>query len=377
MNLLRKHRLLWIVVGTVWSIAFVESQTIPRVTIRGHVTDDSTDAPLPSVNVFIAGTMINTVTDTNGVFVLNTVPLGSHDLVISRVGYETVTYPLTLARQTDRVLNFRLHQRTINLPTTEITDQFDKSWKDHLEVFTKEFVGSSANAKECRILNPEILDFTHDSLTGNLKTFSDRPLYLENRALGYHIMMLLHDFEKSPGLLRYTVQLQFDELQSPDSSTTALWKLRRMKTYRGSMRDFLCSLIGGDAHRNGFIVQKSDDPAYGEVSKYELDHSDVISVTYDSLSNYERYINFPGYVRVMYLNDREPDEYTAFRTYDGSENTTSAQHQTSWMLMQATRATVDLNGNLLLPYCIKVFGYWAFQRIADTLPRDYEPDEDK
>ena len=175
MDLLRKNRFLFGVFGMLCAVAVVESQTIPRVTIRGSVSDDSTGTPLLSVNVFIAGTMMNTITDTNGTYGLHNVPLGSHDLIVSRVGYETITYPLFLARQTDRNLNFRLKQRTISLPTTNVSDQFDRTWPDNLEVFTREFIGSSANAKECRFTNPEIVDFIHDSTTGSLRAVSDRP----------------------------------------------------------------------------------------------------------------------------------------------------------------------------------------------------------
>ena len=368
-------RFLLTLLGTLCAFAAVESQTIPRVTIRGYVIDDSTHAPLISANVFIAGTMMNTITDTNGTYVLRNVPLGSHELIVSLIGYETITYPLHLAKQRDRTLDFKLKPRTISLPTTEITEQFDRMWKEHLVTFTKEFIGSSSNAKECRIINPEILDFKHDPISGSLKTLSERPLYLENEALGYRIMMLLNDFEKTSGLLRYTVQLRFEKLPPPDSATALLWKRNRLLTYRGSLRHFLHSVITDRVAENGFVVQKSDGPTWGEIYRYDINRSEVIYVTSDSLSKYEQYINFPGYLRVIYLNEREPDEFVSFRHYDGSDLPVNLEHQTSWILMQATHATVDLEGNLLLPYSVKVYGYWAFQRIADTLPKEYDPDE--
>ncbi len=345
------------------------------MTIRGHVIDDSTHTPIFSVNVFIAGTMMNAITDTNGAYVLKDVPLGSNELIVSRIGYEPVTYPLHLEKQKDRTLDFKLEPRTINLPTTEITEGFDRRWKEYIEVFTKEFIGSSSNAKECRIINPEILDFKRDPKSGSLKTLSERPLYLENKALGYRIMILLNDFEKTSGLLRYTVQLRFEKLPPPDSETVQLWKRNRLLAYRGSLRHFLYSVITGRVAEDGFVVQKSDGPTWREIYRYDINRPETIYVTSDSLSKYERYINFPGYLRVIYLNERESDEFISFRHYDGSDLPVNLEHQTSWILMQATHATVDLEGNLLLPYSIKVYGYWAFQRIADTLPKEYNPEE--
>lgn len=353
----------------------VQCQTPPHVTIRGHVSDDSTDSPLHSANVFIAGSMMNTATNTDGTYELHDVPLGSHVLIISLVGYETISYALHLARQKDRTLDFRLRPRTISVPTTEITGQFNASWKEHLEIFTKEFIGSSANAKKCRIINPEILDFKHDPVSGTLSTLSEQPLIVENRALGYRIMMLLNDFEKSTGLLRYTVQLRFEKLAPPDSSAAAEWKKNRLRAYRGSFRHFLYSVIANRVAENGFVVQLSNGPNWGETTKYDVNRYEVVAVTTDSLYRYERYINFPGFIRVLYLNEGEPCEFVTFRQYDGNRFTPRLEHQTSWIVMQTTHATIDLQGNLLLPYSVKVYGYWAFQRIADSLPTDYDPDE--
>lgn len=55
----------------------VFGQIVPRTSISGSVVDASTKQPLPSVNVFLAGTTLGTGSDVEGRFEIKNVPLGS------------------------------------------------------------------------------------------------------------------------------------------------------------------------------------------------------------------------------------------------------------------------------------------------------------
>ena len=59
-----------------------------RALISGRVVDAETGQPLPGAHVFIASSMIGTVTDTNGQFDLHDVPVGAHRLYVSMLGFE-------------------------------------------------------------------------------------------------------------------------------------------------------------------------------------------------------------------------------------------------------------------------------------------------
>jgi len=63
-------------------------------TIRGTVTDQDDDIPIPGVNVVAKGTSIGTVTDLNGNFELN-VPDGTSSLVFSYIGMQTKELPVS------------------------------------------------------------------------------------------------------------------------------------------------------------------------------------------------------------------------------------------------------------------------------------------
>lgn len=57
--------------------------------IRGTVKHE--DGPAEFVNVVLKGTTLGSLTDANGVFIINNVPYGTYELVVSAVGYRTIT----------------------------------------------------------------------------------------------------------------------------------------------------------------------------------------------------------------------------------------------------------------------------------------------
>ena len=58
-------------------------------TIRGTVTEQSTEQPLPGANVRLEGTQRGAATDSTGAFVIRDVPVGTYALRFRFVGYET------------------------------------------------------------------------------------------------------------------------------------------------------------------------------------------------------------------------------------------------------------------------------------------------
>ncbi|MCU0411020.1 MAG: carboxypeptidase-like regulatory domain-containing protein, partial [Bacteroidetes bacterium] len=58
-----------------------------QASIRGSVTDQTTNEPLVGAHVFVQGTAIGTATDREGKYVLTGVPAGSYQLKVSYIGY--------------------------------------------------------------------------------------------------------------------------------------------------------------------------------------------------------------------------------------------------------------------------------------------------
>ncbi len=62
----------------------------PVQNIRGNITDIASGVPIPSVSVLIKNSQHGTTTDSVGNFIINKVPVGRYDILISAVGYESV-----------------------------------------------------------------------------------------------------------------------------------------------------------------------------------------------------------------------------------------------------------------------------------------------
>jgi hypothetical protein len=68
--------------------------------IAGHVLDAHTQEHLPYVNVQIKGTSMGCLTDESGHFYLKNLPVGTHTVIFSMMGYETIERTIQLQRDT-------------------------------------------------------------------------------------------------------------------------------------------------------------------------------------------------------------------------------------------------------------------------------------
>jgi outer membrane receptor for ferrienterochelin and colicins len=58
--------------------------------IAGHVLDANTQEHLAFANVQVKGTSMGCLTDASGHFYLKNLPVGTHTVVFSMMGYETI-----------------------------------------------------------------------------------------------------------------------------------------------------------------------------------------------------------------------------------------------------------------------------------------------
>ncbi len=81
--------------------------------IYGHVLDASNHEHLPYVNIYIKGTTLGTATNENGHYILEHLPVGTHTVVASFMGYKTVEKEVTLKANNSVEMNFTLEENTI------------------------------------------------------------------------------------------------------------------------------------------------------------------------------------------------------------------------------------------------------------------------
>ncbi|MCG8603908.1 carboxypeptidase-like regulatory domain-containing protein [bacterium] len=355
------------------------------ITISGSVVDSETGLPIPDVNVFISNTLLGAATNPDGHYSIKGVPLGRHELIASIIGYRAQKFKIKLTSPADRKFNFKLKPQVLEIPALQITAEADKEWKKNYEKFVKLFLGSSQNAKECEILNREVLDFTEASKSAPFAALAQAPLVIENRALGYRLHYLLKVFEARGEEVSYLGDVKFEALRPQSAKERRKWQRNRVEAYNGSLRHFLNSLYANRHRQAGFLAEfvpniyaEKFSPFRAEVKRLDLFSS-------GELPN-ERYLNFDDLIEVIYYKEKEEKEYIDYRitndvTLRGADpdkilRASDAQDQKSWLALKRVDVGIDTLGQVLEPLSVQTFGYWAWQRVADLLPKDYQPPRD-
>ena len=165
--------------------------------VNGVVRDEKNN-PVPGASVFLSNTSIGTRADDAGHFRLY-IPDGKFDLIVSSVGFETWNRTIVAAEITGD-LTIRLQIKAEEMETVVIEPYEKDGWAKWGKFFTDNFIGLSDNARNCNILNTEVIRFRQSKKTRQLTAHASAPLIIENKALGYTITYQLqtfaYDFDK-------------------------------------------------------------------------------------------------------------------------------------------------------------------------------------
>jgi len=106
------------------------STEIPKQTVRGQVLDLDTKLPMAGVNIILGSEspQRGSITDQNGYFRFDDVPVGRHDLLCSSIGYETrevSNFQLTSGKE--YVANVELEESVYAINEVEITSRKERS----------------------------------------------------------------------------------------------------------------------------------------------------------------------------------------------------------------------------------------------------------
>lgn len=345
----------------------------PSVTLAGRVVD--TDGrPVGNAHVYVAGSMLGTITRPDGRYVLEGLARGSHRVVASVIGFHVRVQELTIREFGRHELDFVLAPKVYELAEIEVSLRAERRWRSRLERFTRAFIGTSSFADSVRILNPEVLDFSMH--LGRLRASARAPLEIENRALGYHLRYDLTVFEALPHRVRYTGDAFFTELEPRDEAEAARWRANRERAYRGSSRHLLRALIRGTLEEEGFIVHHLPDAgprarsAFGQRGlpswPRPVRTAQIIRPT--EQPNVYR-LAFAGMLEVYFM---EPED-ERFPTWEWNPRRYARprgeQHSSIYLARRST--LVDARGELADPFGIVRMGYLAFRRIAMLMPVEY------
>ncbi len=90
--------------------------------LSGTVTDKNTEETLIGATVLIDGTDIGAVTELDGSFRIEDIPVGSYNISVSFLGYQSITiYNIVITSGNDNIINFKLEDESITIEGAVIT----------------------------------------------------------------------------------------------------------------------------------------------------------------------------------------------------------------------------------------------------------------
>ena len=349
--------------------ALAQSEPIGR--IAGVVHDAETGQPIAGAHAFIGSTMIGTVTDADGTFELNFIPAGTHDLWLSMVGYTPISEEFAINDSTiaqSPTFDLVMEPAVVLVGELTVTAKRDRRWKRRLRTFKKMFLGETPFANETVITNPEMLDFDSNWL-GVFQAKAGEPLHITNNALGYNVKYVLKEFKREGSTIRYDGDPLFEELTPETNEQQEQWIQNRELAFHGSFHHFLLALLDGRTQEEGFEIMQiptvEDIPSNNR--RFGIDPRTLIV---SGSSPEENLLSFHGVLEISYLNEKEGHHYLRWK---GDSPHKRPSYQTSWIRLTNGPTAIDANGEVIDPYGVTVYGYFAYERIADELPKEYRP----
>ena len=391
-------------------LLLVPFSAFAQFTVTGKVANRNDDRPLENVSVFLNNSTVGTSTNADGVFNLANVKPGKYDLICSKIGFAAYSISIVVSNKGITLPNIQLSPQAIILQEVKIKADYDAAREQNLNMFQKEFIGTSDLARQCKIINPETLDLKYDDKTKTLTAKSADFLVIENKALGYHIKYLLSDFELNeydPNAKRfyYAGSVQFEEMKG-DSAQKIKWEEKRKEVYANTSVHFLRAALHNNLNNEGFTAfrfllnpERPPDSIINSKIKIFTMLSDKKPYR-DSLNFWTKKSKLSKFIPRQIPNSvagqdiikkiTKPGEYALvsensalYIIYDKSHqikpttlNRLYDQNGASTLVFfNAPLAFFDARGIISNTGSLSYEGKWAKLRLAELLPVDYSPEQ--
>ncbi|OJJ14508.1 hypothetical protein BKI52_42785 [marine bacterium AO1-C] len=343
------------------------------VVIQGNVLDAETNKPISKVNVFLSGTTIGSSTNAQGKYTIqDSIPTGKYSLVFSHIKYSTDAQGLIITKGDTLKIDILLipKHNTLN----EVTVKADKDflWRKQFKTFKEEFLGTSKLGKQCKILNPWVLNFKQNQDT--LRAFAQKEIIVENKALGYKVYCDLVKFHNVSFFTTYLAYYRFETLSPLNKKQGKKWQKQRLKAFYGSFRHFASALLHNRLKQEGFQIK------YSKLPPEEYTPDKPLKRIKSQKLHFDNEIILPDYLSIVYRK-REEIEFIRSIIRQGQRVNAMARFnraipQNSWMSIKGGRLKVsDLGITLDNPLKLQTYGYWAWQRVGNLLPFDFFPEK--
>jgi CarboxypepD_reg-like domain len=254
-------------------LLLVSLQSFAQYTIQGRVVSKTDKKPIQNAVVFINNSAIAGTTDSAGHFRLTAVA-GQYNLLVNIVGYQKYRTPLTL--KGDIVLNdIELLPKADTLK--EVTVKAKATISACFAPFEQELFGNTQFARQCKMLNPLVLQFFDITPQGGFSARSNDFLQIENDALGYRIKFMLLYFIKDMGkrLSYFNGECYFEEMKGTPKQEYE-WRKNRLECYQGSPMQLMRAIMSDSLAENGFRLKR----ASRKINPY-FDKNGLVANSYD------------------------------------------------------------------------------------------------
>lgn len=370
-------------------------------TVTGKVARLDTHGALGSASIFLSNTSYGTSANSDGTFTLAGIKPGQYQLVVTMVGFEDFNQTIMVGKEPIKITAelmpriTQLHEVVISTP---------ENWKRNYEMFVREFIGTSENAKKCKVLNPHAVSLIYRKSKETLEGWSDDFIEIENKALGYKVKILLKSFacDNLNEVINWEAKLVFEELKG-STAQKKIWEAKRNDIYYGSSQHFFRSLQNAKLTEDGFVVmilqrqpnrnRPPQDLIVRKINQYDRAGMIDSSNRWKRLYNLKRYdenlirrplketdfastteqpgvfaIQFPQYLYVVYTKKLETVDFKdIYRPLD------MTNYETSVINLYKPYALFDQNGSMITPGATMIEGTWSKNKVAELLPLDYAP----
>jgi hypothetical protein len=335
-----------------------------QFTVNGKITDAATQQPLSGASVFCQNTTFGVITNAAGEFTIK-LPRGGYDLVVSYTGYQSAEQRISTASTDPLVIEMKAKDKSMETVTVAGSNEVPDGLTKYGPFFKEQFFGSTANAADCELLNPEALRFFYSKKRNRLKVLLREDLRFINHALGYKVRYQLDSLT-----YEYATQVStfsgypFFETVSGTPEQEAIWVANRNKAYRGSKLHFMKSWYDNKLQEEGFALEKVNADAKNFESSPVTNYYDT---SFYQLDSSVADISLTGRYRILYKKEMPDPKFVSFYKLP-------PHIRVQLSILDIVNAfAIEENGYWYEQADLVNTGYWSYERVAEAVPYDFKP----
>lgn len=358
--------------------------------IKGKVIDAVSELPLGKATVYINNSTRGALTNDSGYFTFLSLPAGTYEIVISFVGYKTIVQQLRLSGS-DFYGLFKLNVQQKEL--RELLILPNASRIRYLEHFKKNLLGYTFDAGKCIIKNSEAVQFVEGKNKNDILAYADEALEIENPVLGYTILFNISEvmFNTATDVSYFYGYTRFYDWMD-EKGENKKWIRNRKNVYLGSSQHFFRSLINKRLIKEGYMINSlisGLDPVIDNRLQIQTNGTDATvsnirfsggafskPLSEDSIlkpagsDTYELQLNSRLYIKYRRNSDLKLQLSRVMQLPGQPEIGTL-----TGLRLRKTPLLIDYRGVLLTPINVFMDGVWVYERLANMLPIDYDPEK--